>query len=489
MRAEPRGSALGRPGRRAALTRVCLLTAPLATCGALLLGAPSQSGVRAFALIVALCAAAVVVAGEWAPRCLTVRSVVVAGLVPVAVAVALAPQGSRDLWGYAAYGRVLVTYHESPYVHPPSEHAGDPVIGRMPAVWQHTRAPYGPAFLAVAGVPSAAGVRSALATRLWFQGLAGVAALLGLLLLARAGASPGRLAVFALNPLLAVFIVNGGHNDLLVGVPVLAAAAAVGGRRWVLAGVALGLAATVKVVALLPLVVLVAWVWRRHGRPAWTVAGTAGGFALGALVLAGGTAAVAPLGAEAAQQSRASLWEAISTWVLRSPRWFSGSSPAAGGLVHHWVPYSLAACAVAAVVLAGGARFGPATLVSLGLLAYLLAAPYVLPWYMGWLLPLLPLVEASAPDETVRIPSPLPTGELTVAVGAGYGAMLLLVYTDRAGYGGPGHLVLHTLGWLMAPLLELAALGALCAVLVRTHRDERRAEAVRSGLPWTKRRP
>ena len=141
------------------------------------------------------------------------------------------------------------------------------------------------------------------------------------------------------------------------------------------------------------------------------------------------------------------------------------------------------------MVLAGGARFGPATLVSLGLLAYLLAAPYVLPWYMGWLLPLLPLVEASAPDETVRIPSPLPTGELTVAVGAGYGAMLLLVYTDRAGYGGPGHLVLHTLGWLMAPLLELAALGALCAVLVRTHRDERRAEAVRSGLPWTKRRP
>src|SRR5207302_1300947 len=83
---------------------------------------------------------------------------------------------------------------------PPSEH-GDPVIDRMPVEWRHTRAPYGPAFLAVAAAPSALGARSALAFRLWFQGLAALAAGLGLLLLTRRGAGPGRLAVLALNPL------------------------------------------------------------------------------------------------------------------------------------------------------------------------------------------------------------------------------------------------------------------------------------------------
>ena len=252
----------------------------MCTTGALLLRAPSQSGGRAVAVALALGACAVVVVAEWRPRCLTPRTVVLACAVPLAAAVALAPQGSRDLWGYAAYGRVLVAYHESPYLHAPSEHAGDPVVGRLPAAWRHTHAPYGPAFLLVAGAPTAVGVRSALVTRLWFQGVAVLALGVALLVLGRARASPGRLAVFALNPVLAIFIVNGGHNDLLVGVPVLAAVVAAQRRRWVVAGAALGLAAAVKVVALLPLVVLAAWVWRRVRRPAWAVLGTAGGILL-----------------------------------------------------------------------------------------------------------------------------------------------------------------------------------------------------------------
>ena len=75
------------------------------------------------------------------------------------------------------------------------------------------------------------------------------------------------------------------------------------------------------------------------------------------------------------------------------------------------------------------------------------------------------------------------TRQLTVVLGAGYAALLLIVYTDRAGYGGPAHLVLHTLGWLVAPLLELAALAALLAVLAAVRRGEPAAAAVRSGTP------
>jgi hypothetical protein len=261
----------------------------------------------------------------------------------------------------------------------------------------------------------------------------------------------------------AVFVVNGGHNDLLVGLPVLAAVVAAERRRWVLAGAALGLAASVKVVALLPLVVLVAWVWRRHGRQAWSVLGTAAGILAAAYAVAGGTAALAPLGPEAAQQSRASVWEAVSAWMLRSPRWFSGSSP--GGLVHHWSPYALAAVGAAAVVLVGSGRFGAGTQVSLGLLAYLLAAPYVLPWYLGWVLPVLALGEDG----------------LSAAIGSGYAALLLLVYTDGAGYTGAAHLVLHTMAWLVAPVLELAALAAVLAVLAGARRRDLALMEIRSG--------
>ena len=443
------------------MTWLALFATPAGTVVALLLREPSQSGARALGLACSVLACAVVVVAEWRPRRLRPWMVVAACTVPLSVAVALAPQGSRDLWGYAAYGRVLVTYHESPYVHPPSEH-GDPVIDRMPVEWRHTRAPYGPAFLAVAAAPSALGARSALATRLWFQGLAALAAGLGLLLLTRRGAGPGRLAVLALNPLVAVFVVNGGHNDLLVGVPVLAAVLAAERRRWVLAGAALGLAASVKVVGLLPLVVLVVWVWRRHRRPAWAVLGTAAGVLAATYAVAGGSAALAPLGAEAAQQSRASLWEAVCAWVLRSPRWFSG--PSSGGLVHHWAPYAVAAVGAAAVVLVGSGRFGAGTQVSLGLLAYLLAAPYVLPWYLGWVLPVLALGEDG----------------LSAAVGSGYAALLLLVYTDGAGYTGAAHLVLHTMAWLVAPVLELAALAAVLAVLTRARRRDLALVEIRS---------
>ena len=133
--------------------------------------------------------------------------------------------------------------------------------------------------------------------------------------------------------------------------------------------------------------------------------------------------------------------------------------------MHHWAPYAVAAVGAAAVVLVGSGRFGAGTQVSLGLLAYLLAAPYVLPWYLGWVLPALALGE----------------DELSAAIGSGYAALLLLVYTDGPGYRGAAHLALHTTAWLVAPVLELAALAAVFAVLAGARRRELAMVEIRSG--------
>src|SRR5256885_824690 len=83
------------------------------------------------------------------------------------------------------------------------------------------------------------------------------------------------------------------------------------------------------------------------------------------------------------------------------------------------------------VVLGGRGRLGAGTEVRLELLAYLVAAPYVLPWYLGWVLPVLALGE----------------DDFSVALGSGSAGLRLLVSTDRAGSTGAAHLVLHTMAW------------------------------------------
>jgi hypothetical protein len=107
----------------------------------------------------------------------------------------------------------------------------------------------------------------------------------------------------------------------------------------------------------------------------------------------------------------------------------------------------------ALVVIAGGVRDRHAVVAAGGAaVVYLLAAPYVLPWYAGWAIPVLALAWRS------RLAA-------LALVDAG---LLLLVHIDRPGLH-PGwlHHVLQFMASRAVPGFELVAVAALFALSAR----------------------
>ncbi|MFI1522491.1 polyprenol phosphomannose-dependent alpha 1,6 mannosyltransferase MptB [Kitasatospora cineracea] len=171
----------------------------------------------------------------------------------------LPPLFSRDAYSYLAQGAMLAggfdVYADGPAA------LGGPIAQQIPQVWQHTPAPYGPAFLllARAAAPLAdhpyAGV---LLLRL--SAVLAVAALAALLpALARAlGTDPAAaLRLGALNPLVLLHLVAGAHNDAAPLALMLAGLLAATRRRPLPAAALITLAALTKAPAALALPV--AW--------------------------------------------------------------------------------------------------------------------------------------------------------------------------------------------------------------------------------------
>jgi hypothetical protein len=152
--------------------------------------------------------------------------VLLTGVLAVVVLSQLGPFGSSDFLSYAAYGRELVTGH-NPYVITPAVlgRAGDPVA-RAVSDWAGTPSVYGALANGVFGLASLAGGASARLT-VWLLDMVNAAAFVvtGLLLyrLARRSAAPcdvreARLRAALLwtcNPLLLQVLVAGAHVDSL----------------------------------------------------------------------------------------------------------------------------------------------------------------------------------------------------------------------------------------------------------------------------------
>jgi hypothetical protein len=156
-------------------------------------------------------------------------------VVVLAVAVQLVPLAaplllSSDAWAYWAYGRIAVEHDANPYRDAPSDFPGDPATEWVGSRWLDSTSVYGPGFtLASEPVAAAAGTSEDAAAWL-FKALAGAAAVAMTLLAARYGAFAA--AFVGWNPLLAVHLAGGGHNDAWVGALLLASvAAAAAGRR------------------------------------------------------------------------------------------------------------------------------------------------------------------------------------------------------------------------------------------------------------------
>jgi hypothetical protein len=329
------------------------------------------------------------------------RVLVVAGALLV-VAVATPPRGSHDVWSYAAYGRMLSVHGANPFTHVPADFHLD-ALGRLVSKgWRHTGSVYGPGFVAIAGLGTAITGSSVLATRLFFQLLEAVALVLALGIVWRRTRDPVALAVVALNPAL-LAVVNGAHNDVLVGLALLAGTVLLLDDHPRRAGGVLALGALVKLAAILPAGALMLWAWRRReSRSAFLAAAAFTVTLLGAYALAGGTRALGPLLDATSHRSRASIWQFLARTIVH-PLSAHGSH-----LTADLGPAALIAIAgVTAVVVFGCVLSRPrpdrhaprssglidATVVVVATtLVFLLGAAYTLPWYSAWALPVAALV-------------------------------------------------------------------------------------------------
>ena len=353
-------------------------------------------------------------------------ALIAAGL-SLALSVAAPVLLSRDVYSYAAYGRMYALHHANPYVRMPSAFPSDPFVAMASPAWIGTRAVYGPAFvLAGAGVARAwAGSPGATITA--FKVLAGTGAALATVLAAWAAArsirhrgapapperSRGSVALAAaavgLNPVIVVHTVGGGHNDAMIAA-CLAGALVLAGRRSHRAA-SLGVTALITLASLIKVVVfpaLLVWLWvllrsSARERRAPKVALHVG------VALAMTLAFSAPfLDSARAFVSLATLtsvegWASPARLVARGAR---ALGSAIGG--------SETAHVLGKVVVVGFMAFFAAALIRFlrhrhangtalradqlantwgaCMLGLALAIPYLLPWYTAWFLPFLALM-------------------------------------------------------------------------------------------------
>jgi hypothetical protein len=278
-------------------------------------------------------------------------------------------------------------------------------------VWGRTPAPYGPVFLAVAGRIARLTGSDVVSGVLVLRGSAlfGVGLLVAALplLARRCGTDPAAaLWLGALNPLVAVHLLSGAHNDaLMLGLLGTGLVAALGGRPLA-ATVLVTLAGLVKAPAALGLPAVAAlWASGLRGR-----ARTVRSLALtGVLALATTVLVTAAAGTGYGWIGTLATPVSSGNWSITSGL---GRVTAAvlGGLPGGRAPARLAVPVWRGVGLAGTAalalaawlrreRIGPVHALALSLLAVFLLGPALRPWYALW--GLVP-VAATAPAGRLR---------------------------------------------------------------------------------------
>jgi hypothetical protein len=360
-------------------------------------------------------------------------------------------------------------------VESPAAWAGgtDPVTSAVEDPWRTTPSIYGPVATAVHALASVVGADSLRAT-VWAWQLVCLAAWLAVavMLHRRTRGDPraaGRAAwLWLLNPVLLGLLLVGAHVDLLAAALGLGALV-LAGRRPLVAGLLLGASAGVKVTMLLigPALLYALWRNRSGWRP--TVLGVAGSLVV--LVpahLLAGPHVLDQLGRARAFVSLATPWRPLVDAL---------TGPLPGGTVRAGVqvawPLVLVLLAVLltwVVTRAPGRRppgeqdlVGDAALATVVLgTAYLLAAPYSLPWYDAMVWAPLPLAAAGVVELLLL-------ARLTV---------LALAYVPGRVGGMSEQVQELTLGYRrqVAPWLSLALLVALGVLAARSRAGRARVE-------------
>jgi alpha-1,6-mannosyltransferase len=320
-----------------------------------------------------------------------VVAMITAWAVPV---LAVPPLFSRDVYSYAAQGE-MVARGLNPYVHGPTVLGSDPYLRLVDPLWQNAHAPYGPAWVRLAGGIVQLTRHDVVATIVGFR----LVALLGVGLIAwgvpALARSVGRdpavaLALAVLNPLVLLVLLGGAHNDALM-LGLLVAGCAAARRNHILIGLVLcALAAEVKVPALIGAVFIGFW-WG-EGAAAWRqraqrVAGAVL-IAVALMVVVGWASGLGWRWLDGLSNPGV-----VVSWVDPVTAVGLGLSHASAGLglgAHSsaYVQASRTAGVALALVISIGlvlrSRIGAMQALGRSLLAFVVLGPVVWPWYETW---------------------------------------------------------------------------------------------------------
>ncbi|WP_405798406.1 polyprenol phosphomannose-dependent alpha 1,6 mannosyltransferase MptB [Streptomyces longwoodensis] len=368
------------------------------------------------------------------------------------------PLFSRDVYSYLAQG-AMVDAHLDVYADGPAR-LGGPLADEVAPLWQHTGAPYGPVFLALAAALSGLtrGELPAGLLGMRLVALLGVALMVAVLprLARHCGADPSAaLWLGVLNPLVLLHLVAGAHNDaMMLGLLGLGLVAALG-RRPVLGAVLVTLAALVKAPAVLGLAVILVVQLRAGRRPVpavlTTLAATAATTVAATAVAGTGYGWIGALDTPVSAQN----W-ALTSLLGRATRSLlehlgSDLAPLA---VPVWHALGLALTAGLLAVIWWRLRPRPVYALGLSLAAVAAFGPAIRPWYALWALFLL---AAAAPSASVRH-----------RVAAVAGVLALAVLPDGGPAGADQLLLAVSGGALAVVVLWQARLAAGPAVSART---------------------
>jgi uncharacterized membrane protein len=300
------------------------------------------------------------------------------------------PLLSTDVFSYQAYGRMLAIYHTNPYTHGATAILLDPLYNYIGAQWISTPSVYGPLFTFISAAFASASIAG---SEFAFKLIAALASAGTLYLIwqsaRRRGLNPARgIALFGLNPLVTVYGVGGGHNDLLMVLFTTWGVYALLTRRERASGALIMTATAIKLTAgvVLPFALLSGVeLGARRRRRAFVV-----GAAAVALVIAGASFAVFGTGIlhlsntlQAVQDQ--GRWQSIPGFV------FSLAGISVTSAIRTVFAVGLAVTLLWLLRRVWHGRMDWIEGAAWATFALLATAWAMLPWYVSWMLPLVAL--------------------------------------------------------------------------------------------------
>jgi hypothetical protein len=323
---------------------------------------------------------------------LTARPVLI-GIACLTLIVLLAPlMLSTDVFSYIAYGRIGGVYGFNPYLAGPSAIALDPLYPYIGTQWVKTASTYGPLFTAVSYVFAHLSIPTQVNA---YKMIAGASSLLLVWVVWGAarlrGLNPVKaVAIVGLNPVIVIFGIGGGHNDLLMLAIAMCGVYVLLQQRPRASGVLIVTATAVKLTAGLMLPFALAHVARgthHTGRRRALLAGTA----IATAVVIGfsfaffGGGSLHLLVTLVQVQSQGGIHSVPG--LLLTPI----GSPALNVVVHSLLDLAFVGFVAVLARKIWMGKIDWITAAGWATLAMLCTAGLLLPWYVAWLVPLAAL--------------------------------------------------------------------------------------------------